>query len=46
MDQDLIDGVTADFLVKIAWYAVTAFVTGGVTVIGTLVWGMAVASGW
>ena len=39
MEQHLVDAAAADFLVKIAWYAVTALVTGGGAVIGTLLWG-------
>ena len=39
MEQHLIDAATANFLVKVTWYAVTALVTGGVAVIGTLLWG-------
>ena len=39
MEEHLIDAATANFLVKLAWYLVTALVTGVVAVIGTLLWG-------
>ena len=39
MEQHLIDAAATGFLVKIAWYVVTALITGGVAVIGTLLWG-------
>ena len=39
MEEHLIDAATAELLVKIAWYAAAAVISGGVAMIGTLLWG-------